>query len=365
MSLPELPDLAEVQARLQRVFPEGLAGRSDLVRALAAKTVLTALFVGAVGDPDLEGARLLRPSMVIWMSDEALSTGLSNDDFRLAWHDAARKSRRAVVSLLSSHALPHEPWYADNTREPIRDEVLRVWREQYGAVQGRADLPTTSPAASMTLAGDFATLFDPGLSGEALAAAVSAWQQSHLDRAEQLRLLAQRRLDETTGQVRVTLPGRGSRLLPPGASSSLARAVVDEMAPRVLGTPYVLAVCHGGDPTADDDRLELERAQLSLADSPALPDLIILDVDSGQVWFVEIVVTGGEMTEHRRTELLRWATDRGLDSERCQLVTVYRSRSEPIFRRTVGRLAWHALVWFADEPGHILRMDELGERASS
>lgn len=172
MSLPPLPELAEIRARLERIFPEGLAGRGDLVRELAAKTVLTALFVGAVGDPDGEGARRMRPSMVTWMSDAALGRG-DDDAFRVAWHRAANRSRGSVVAFLGTVAEPHVPWYADNTREPIRDEVLRVWRQQYGAVRSRAAMPTTSPAASLTLDEGFAALFDPGLRGAELDRAIA------------------------------------------------------------------------------------------------------------------------------------------------------------------------------------------------
>ena len=325
---------------------------------MAAKTVLTALFVGAIGDPDAPGTRLIRPSTVIWMSDEALIEG-HDAAFRIAWHAAAVRSRGSVAALLASRALPHVPWYADNTREPIRDEILRVWREQYGAVRGKSGLSTTSPAASMALAEDFAAIFDPNAPPDALGEAILAWQGEHLGAAEQLRLRAQRRLDETTGQVRVTLPGRGDRLLPPGASSVLVRAVLEELAPRLMDKPYVLAVCHGGDPTADEDRFELARARLSLADSPALPDIIALDVADGSLWFLEIVVTGGEIGHRRRAELSSWAGARGFQPERCRFVTVYRSRSEPIFRRTVGTLAWDSLVWLADEPTRVLRLEHL------
>lgn len=357
MSLPGLPEVPEIRARLERIFPEGLAGRELIVRELAAKTVLVAVFIGAVGDPDAEGASLLRPSMVTWMSDEAVREGATDATFRTEWHAAARRSRRAVGSLLASRAQPHSPWYADNTREPIRDEILRVWRERYGAVIARGGLPPASPAPSMTLARDFAALFRPELAGTALNGAVAAWQKSHLGREEQLRLLARRRLDETAGQVRITLPGRGDRLLPPGTSSILTRAVLEALAPRLFDEPYVIAICHGGDPTADEDRLELERAGLPLAGSPSLPDMIVLDATSGQIWFVEIVVTGGEITAGRRTSLLGWATTRGLTSERCRFLTVYRSRTEAVFRRTVAGLAWDSVVWFADEPARLLRMD--------
>lgn len=155
------------------------------------------------------------------------------------------------------------------------------------------------------------------------------------------------------------LPGRGDRLLPPGASSVLVEEALRELAPRLLGEPYVLAICHGGDPTADEDRLELERARLPLQGGSALPDIVMLDVRDATLWLVEVVVSGGEIGERRRVDLLACATAHGFDADGCRFVTVYRSRSEAVFRRTVGSLAWDTLVWFADEPDHILRLESM------
>jgi hypothetical protein len=358
VSLGDLPDVAETRRRLELLFPEGVPGRGDLVRELAARTVLTALFVGAVGDPDARDAALLRPSMVTWMSDEALERS-GDHEFRRRWHRGACRGRRSVAAVLASAGEPHVPWYADNTREPIRDEILRPWRERYGAVLIRAGLPATSPAASMTLAEDFAEVFNPSLDASALVEAVASWQAAHLGAAEQARLGALRRLEGGGGQVRLSLPGRGERLLPPGASSALARAVVEELAPRLLRRPFVLALCHGGDPTADEDRRELERLGLSLDRAPALPDVVIVDAESGVLLLIEIVVTGGAITDARRDALLKWARDRGYPEDRCRLLTVYRSRSEAAFRRTVGGLAWDTAVWLGDEPDGIVLLTRI------
>lgn len=121
----------------------------------------------------------------------------------------------------------------------------------------------------------------------------------------------------------------------------------------------MLAICHGGDPTADEDRRELERARLSLQGSVALPDLVMLDARDGVLWLVEIVVTGGAITEGRRDDLLRWAAEHGFRPEGCRLVAVVRSRSEPVFRRVIGTLAWRTLVWLADEAAGVIRLEEL------
>lgn len=76
-------------------------------------------------------------------------------------------------------------------------------------------------------------------------------------------------------------------------------------------------------------------------------------------WFVGVVVSGGPIHERRRYELLEWAEARGVPVDRCRFVTAYRSRSDRIFRSTVGELAWGTLAWFADEPARIFRLDEL------
>ena len=101
----------------------------------------------------------------------------------------------------------------------------------------------------------------------------------------------------------------------------------------------------------------LEQVGLSLAGSPALPDVILLDAKARRLWLIEVVATGGEITEARRAALLKWAAQRGVEADGCSFLTVYRSRSTPVARRTIGRLAWGTDVWFADEPDHIMRLE--------
>lgn len=42
----------------------------------------------------------------------------------------------------------------------------------------------------------------------------------------------------------------------------------------------------------------------------ALPDVLLLDAADGRFWFVEVVVSGGEINERRRAELEAWAASR-------------------------------------------------------
>ena len=65
MALPPLLPVQEIVERMQRIFPEGTANRNYVTREIAAKTVFTMLYVGAV-----DGAgRWLRPDQVTRMTD--------------------------------------------------------------------------------------------------------------------------------------------------------------------------------------------------------------------------------------------------------------------------------------------------------
>jgi hypothetical protein len=342
------PPIAEVRERLERLFPEGVYGRGFLVRELAAKTIATFLFLDAVGDPDQPGKRLLRPSMVTWMDDASL--GRTDDDaFVAGWHSAAARNQATLKTFLADQGVVWSRWYADNSREPIRDEVIRPLHQSYGAVLRRLGLAATGGSPALSLAPDFASVFEEGLSGDELAARIERWQRAHLGAAEQARLAALPRLS-AEDTVSVQLPGRGARQLPAGLASQITARVVTDLAPQLLDQPFVLAICHSRDPVAAEDARELESVGLALDANLALPDVLLMDVGDGTVWFVEVVVSAGEINESRRKDLATWAAARGITPERCRYITAYRSRSDAAFRRTVGDLAWESYAWFADEP---------------
>jgi len=148
MSLPPFVERSVVGERLPLIFPEGTPNRTYCIRELAASTVFTMLYVGAV-----EGTgRYLGPVHVYRMTD--LQAGKSDDADRLHYAEAV---------LRKKYVPQGNRWYADNTREPIRDETLREGLVAIGAVHARDDLPTTSGRPKYALKKDFAALFDPAL----------------------------------------------------------------------------------------------------------------------------------------------------------------------------------------------------------
>ena len=105
--LPALPSLIEIKSRLDALFPTEFPDRSVLVGDMAARVVFVFLYGGFVEG----GERLLRPSFIYFFtSGQARKAG---DAHRLSWlADAARPGIRPSGKR----------WYADNSRESIRDD---------------------------------------------------------------------------------------------------------------------------------------------------------------------------------------------------------------------------------------------------
>ena len=345
MALVPVP---EIQRRLEELFPEGVTGRAALVRLSAARTVATFLFLRAAGDPDSPDVRRVRPSMVTWMGDTALERA-DDETFVENWHRAASRGQRALEDFFAGEGLDWQRWYRDNSRESIRDEVIRPLNQNFGAVLRAAGVATTGATPAWTLAEDFAQVFDADAGSSEVSRRIEAWKADHLGAAARARLAALRRLDSDDSVV-ITLPGRGERHLGAGVANVVTREVVETMAPLLLRRPFVLAICHAGDPIAAEDARALDQVGLALDPALALPDVLLLDAHDETIWFVEVVATAGEITPGRRAELEAWARARGIEIERCKFVTAYLSRNERAFKQTVAELAWETYVWFADEP---------------
>lgn len=337
--------------RLPLIFPEGTPNRGYCIRELAASTVFAAFYIGAV-----EGSgRYFGPVHVYRMTEEQSA---SADDAARERYVATLRQRKGVVAGTR--------WYADNTREPIRDETLRDGLVEVGAVLRRDDLPTTSGEPRYALKPAFAALFDPALQGEALEEAIAGFQQAHLSPGALARVAIMRAgAAANASGIRVTFPNGDTRLLAPGPSSVIAQAVVEDFAKRFLMVPAVLWLSESGNTVVmRDDRLA-SKIGLKIEADKNLPDLILADLAKSEplILFVEVVATDGAMTERRRNALLALTAAAGFDPRNVLFVTAYQDRQSAGFKKTVAQLAWESLVWFVSEPSQLLALhDDAGRR---
>ena len=342
MTLPALTPVTDILERLQVIFPSGTTNRNYVTREIAAKTVFVMMYIGAIEGLD----HWIRPDQVTRMTDsQAAST--SNTD-REAWRE---ESLRPAGGSIDGR------WYAVNTREPIRDETLREGLVRTGAVVEREGIPTTSPLPRYALARDFAGLLDPVLSGHALEAAVSSWQESNLSTGALARIAIMRQgAVSSEGRILVTLPSGEARQMQPGPSSVVSKAVIEDFASRFLEMPGVIWLSESRNQVvAKDDELA-QAIGLTIDPQRHLPDLILVDLGPSEplLVFVEVVATAGPVSASRQAALWRIAEEAGFKEKQVIYVTAFEDRDTAAFKSSVSQLAWRSFAWFMSEPDHIM-----------
>jgi len=348
VTLPPLPSVELIHERLQTIYPEGAPNRGYCVREMAAKTIFVMLYIGAVTDRDL----WLRPDQVTRMTDK--QAGRTADEDREVWAAESMKPSKSAIA---------GRWYAANTREPIRDETLREGLIPTGAVKEREGLPTTSAKPRYAVTPDFAGLFDPGLTGEALEAAIQAWQKANLSPGALARIaLVRGQVAASDEGVLIKFPSGETRRMVAGPSSDISRAVIEEFAPRFLEMPGVVFLSESANKIVTrDDRLA-RRIGLQIEAARNLPDIILVDLGPHDplLVFVEVVATDGPIGETRKAALLRIAAEAKFSPRHVAFVTAYLDRSAPAFKKTVDALAWGSFAWFMSEPDHLLHLSAGG-----
>lgn len=352
MALPPYVTREVVAERLPLIFPPGTPNRNYCVRELSASTIFAMLYIGAV-----EGTgRYLGPIHVYRMTDRQANR--VDEGERIAYSENVAK--RGFQSAGNR-------WYADNTREPIRDETLREGLITVGAVIVRDDLPTTSSKPRYALISNFAALFDPSLAGKELKKSIVEFQESNLSKSALARIsIIRAGAAAGTGRVLVTFPNGETRHLAPGPSSIISQAVIEIFAKRFLDVPAVLWLSESGNKVvARDDKLAAQIG-LQIEADRNLPDLILADLGPKEplIVFVEVVATDGAITPRRQDALLALTDAAGFKRGQIAFVTAYLDRESPGFKKTVSSLAWDTFAWFVSEPNNVLILCD-GDRSAS
>lgn len=344
MTLPAYVSRNLVAERLPLIFPEGTPNRTYCVRELAASTVFAALYIGAVEGAD----QYLGPVHVYRMTDEQAALADSTD--RVAY---------ALGVLKKKYRSNGARWYADNTREPIRDETLRDGLVAVGAVLARTDLPTTSGAPRYSLKSAFMRLFDPTLNGASLEQAIGDFQASHLSKSALARIsIIRAGAAGHATAIAVKFPSGEMRQLAPGPSSIITKAVVEDFAFRFLEKPVVLWLSESGNKVVVQDDKLANAIGLKIEADKNLPDLILADLGPNDplIVFVEVVATDGAVTDRRKAAMFALTDAAGFDREQIAFVTAYQDRASAGFKKTVGALAWGSFAWFVSEPDGVVVM---------
>lgn len=356
MTTPLLPyaPYELVQKRLLAIFSEGFEYRTYCTREIAASTVFAMLYVGA----SASSGKLVAPKQIYRMSDD--QADLTSDAARLAY---AEDSLRAGSTPLG------QAWYADNSRESIRDETLRQGFIPVGAAIEDKNVPTTSGKPRYALADDFAALFVATLQNGDLEKAIEEWRAKRLSPAAlaRIKLVHAGTGKSSAAKVLVKFPNGETRHLSPGKSAIISKAVIEEFATRFLEDAAVVWLSESGNKVVARDDLLARSINLNIDAAKNLPDIILADlgdVNSEHVLlvFVEVVATDGPISLARRADLLELSRAAQFDDNRVAFVTAYLDRNEAALRKTFATLAWNTFVWLASEPENIVAL--YGESSS-
>lgn len=348
MTLPKLLSVTDIRTRLERLFTPGLEMRKNLVREMAAKTVYVFIYGGMVGDT----GNCLRPSHVYFFTEEQAQK--ASDEDRRRWLDQSKKPGFRPQG---------SRWYADTTREPIRDETIRFGLLHIGAVGKIPGVAVTSSKPIYFLKSDFAAIFDPDLDEATLGELIAAWQQKHLTTAARARmaLLAAGKM-RSGDEVLVNCPDGTVAKLSPGPSSIISKAVVEQFAASFLTDPALLWLSESGAKVRYHDQRAAKALGLEIDQSKVLPDIILANVgDSGEdthLVFVEVVASDGPMNQARRDALLQYIMQAGFPEEQCLFGTAFEDRADSAFKKCLPELAWGTFVWFRSEPDCLLWLYE-------
>jgi hypothetical protein len=346
-ALPPLPTLTQVRERLDAIFPGNFPDRTPLVGEMAIRAVFVFLYGGYIEGTE----RFLRPSTIIRFSLE--QAALTSDADRLTW---------AASCQAPGHIPRGKSWYADNSRETLRDDLIRNRAMPIGLVVKRQGVPPSSPAPIYAMSEAFTALFDPALQDEALEQAIFEWQEHHLDpmTLKRMKLLAGG-VSAKEGQVTVLLPTSGKTLrLAAGEASTITKDVCEVMSTWLLSKPVVIHVSISDQKTFPELKGASDAVGLKFDPSADLPDVVMVDVGLKKgmtVVFVEVVHSDGPITELRAQALLHIAAQAGIPPEAVTLITAFEDRGAPAFKKRVSELARGSWAWFRSEPYLFFKLD--------
>lgn len=350
--LPQLLSIKEIQSRLTKIFPPEFPDRSILVGDMAAKVIFVFIYGGFI-----EGhGRYLRPSHVyLFTKDQSQN---KSDVARLNWLSVAHKKGFRPTG---------EKWYADTTRESIRDDLMRNELLRLGIMQKLAGVATTSGTPINFLSSHFAELFEPSLSGDLLADAVKSWQQKHLNQATLQRMaLRAKGIHAKDGDLLIEMPDGSRMRISAGPSSSIVKGLIEDYAKRHLEKPAVLWLS-ASDKKSYPQFVELsESIGFKFNLNAELPDLILADMKE-EVRFLlcEVVATDGAVTEARKQALLTLVESSNIPPSAVDFLSAFEDRESSAFRKNFSKLAVNSFVWFRTEPDLLVILKEGSRKLES
>lgn len=346
--LTEIISVDEIQNRLSLIFPDSFPDRGILVGQMAARVIYVFLYGYAVGD----SGTLLRPSHIYLFTTEQV-------------HRTSKEQRDEWVqkSLKPGHRTEGHRWYADNSRESIRDDLMRNQYVRIGIIKKKisAGHSPTSSKPIYYLDAAFATLFDVNLTKSQFVKQAEMWRNKNLDPAALQRMVLKAQNEsKSDNNIYVELPDGQKIKMSSGMSNQMVKALVEKFAKKHLSEPMVLWISASDKKSHPYFKEIAESIGLKFDLNAELPDAILVDLDEPLRYiFCEIVATDGAITEKRKDDLLGIARKSNIPESALDFLTVFEDRNSAPFRKNFSQLALNSRIWFQTEPDMIVILKNL------
>ena len=337
----QLPSLKAIKEKLDYIFPREIDDRGFITRDIGMKTVFVMLYGFCV-----ENMEWLRPVTVTFMTDRQASR--ADGEIRRQWL-YTMQGRKAPKDIKGR-------WYAQNTRESIRDETLRQM-VRLNAVKEREGLATTSSHPRYALKKDFAELFNPNLKKREFIDMVKQWQSENLTAGALARTaIVKKHASASSSGGLITLPNGETRKMAPGPSTVLIKATVEVFAKRFMRDPAVALISESANKLLTQDEELCKAIKIKIDVSTTLPDILLVELGRSKplLVFIECVATDGPVNERRKDELFKIASDAGYVESECIFVTVFKDRTASESRKLLHTISWGTFVWYLSEPDSII-----------
>lgn len=340
---PELLSVEQIRDRLGKLFPEEYPDRGLLTGEMSARIVFVSLYGGFVE----AAGRYLRPSFVYLFTEEQ-SVKVSDRE-RLEW---------TAMAHTGGFRPSGERWYADTSKEPIRDDLIRYQFLPMGAMGTNKpdDHNKTASTPIYFLRKDFADMFAPAVTENTLSELVIKWRHEHLSPSVLQRMtLRAMGAEKQVGDILVDLPNGERVRLSSGDSNLIVKALIEEFSKIHLDKGMVLWISASDKKSYPQFKELSESVGLRFDVGAELPDLILGSMgEPVTFYFCEVVASDGAITDVRKEALLGLIRDSKIQEKDVRFLSAFEDRLSAPFRKAFSKLATDSLVWFRTEPETVI-----------
>ena len=244
-----------------------------------------------------------------------------------------------IIQFIANH---YDFSYAENTRETIRKDALKPFRNT--AIVEDNGKPTNSPNYAYRLTIEMIEL---------IKTYKTAFWQGELDtflsaHIELKEIYSHKR---TVKQIPIIINGKPATLSL-GIHNKLQKAIIEGFASRFAQGSDILYIGDTRDRFLYRDDKKLKELGIAVLEGWTLPDIILYCKEKNWVYFIEAVTSGGTMSPARVSDIAK-----SCDKCNSSIIYVTAFLHFATYRKFIYDLAWETEVWIAEQPNHMIHLN--------